>query len=42
MVGRDVDALNKFEITPDKFKIWEDDQQMVAEIKKYGKILSEI
>ncbi len=42
MVGRDAEALNKFEITPDKFKRWEDDEQMVEEIKKYGKILSEI
>lgn len=40
MVGRDVEALKKFEITPDKFRRWEDDEQMVAEVKKYGKILS--
>ena len=42
MVGRDVDALNKFEITPDKFRRWEGDEQTVDEVKKYGKILSEI
>jgi len=42
MVGRDVDALNKFEITPDKFRRWEDDEQTVAEVKKYAKMLSEI
>jgi len=42
MVGRDVEALKKFEITPDKFRKWEDDEQIVNEVKKYGKILSEI
>jgi multimeric flavodoxin WrbA len=42
MVGRDVDALKKFEITPGKFRRWEDDEQTVAEVRKYGKMLSEI
>ncbi len=42
MVGRDVDALKKFEITPDKFRRWEDDEQIVDEVKKYGKILKDI
>ncbi len=40
MVGRDVDALNKFEITPNKFRRWEEEQRIVAEVRKYGKILS--
>lgn len=42
MVGRDVEALKKFEITPDKFRRWEDDEKMVDEVKKYGKMLSEL
>jgi len=42
MVGRDLGALRQFEITPDKFRRWEDDEQTVDEVKKYGKILSEI
>jgi len=42
MVGRDPEALKKFEITPDKFRRWEDDVEMVDEVKKYGKMLSEI
>ncbi len=41
MVGRDVDALKKFEITPDTFKRWEDDEQTVDDVKKYGKMLSD-
>jgi multimeric flavodoxin WrbA len=42
MVGKDVDALNTFEITPDKFKRWEDDEQTVDAVKKVGGMLSEI
>jgi multimeric flavodoxin WrbA len=42
MVGKDVEALKKFEITPDKFKRWEDDEQMVGEVERYAKILSGI
>ena len=42
MVGRDVEALKKYEITPDKFRRWEDDEQIANEVNKYGKILSEI
>lgn len=41
MVGQNEEALKKFEITPDKFKRWEDDKQTVDEAKRYGKILSE-
>ena len=42
MVGKDAGALSRFEITPDKFRKWEDDGQITADIKKYGKILSKI
>jgi len=41
MVGQNEEALKKFEITPDKFRRWEDDKQTVDEAKRYGKILSE-
>ncbi|MBC8379573.1 MAG: flavodoxin family protein [Planctomycetes bacterium] len=42
MVGRDTQALQRFKITSDKFRKWEDDEQITAAVKKYGKILSEI
>jgi len=42
MVGRDPEALKRFDITPDKFRRWEDDEHVVAEVKKYGKLLSEL
>lgn len=42
IVGRDPDALKKFNITPDKFRRWEDDEQVIGEIEKYRKLLSEI
>jgi len=42
MVERDVDALKEFEITSDKFRRWEDDEQIVDEVKKCAKMLSEI
>jgi multimeric flavodoxin WrbA len=42
IVGRDEDALNQFEITPDKSRRWEDDEHAVAGVKKYGKVLSTI
>jgi len=42
MVGRDAEALGEFEITPDKFRRWEDDEQMVGEVMKYGRMLAEI
>ena len=41
MVGRDAQALQRFEITPDKFRRWEDDQATVDKVKKYGKRLAE-
>jgi NAD(P)H-dependent FMN reductase len=42
MVGRDLDALKEFAITPDKFRRWEDCPETVDEIKTCGKMLSEI
>jgi multimeric flavodoxin WrbA len=42
MVGKDAKALSEFDITPDKFKRWEDDIDTVNEVKKYGEILSSI
>jgi multimeric flavodoxin WrbA len=42
MVGRDVDALKNFQITPDKFRRWEDDEQTVEAVKRYGSLLAEI
>jgi len=41
-LGRDEEALRNFEFTPDKFTRWEDDMEIVDEVKKYGKILSVI
>lgn len=42
MVGRDVDALNDFEIKPEKFRRWEDDKLLVEEVARYGTMLREI
>jgi multimeric flavodoxin WrbA len=42
MVSRDVDALKEFEITPDKFRRWEDDEETVKEVERYGRMLAEI
>ena len=42
MVGQDAEALEKYEITPDKFKRWEDDEETVDKVHRYGKMLSEI
>ncbi len=42
MVGRDAEALKEFDITSDKFRKWEDDEQIVNEVKKHGKMLSKI
>jgi len=41
-LGKDEDALKNYEITADKFKRWEDDRNIVNEVKKYGEILSSI
>ena len=42
MVGRSEEDLGKFEITPDKFRRWEDDRETVAQVTKYAKMLAEI
>jgi len=42
MVGRDEERLKKFEITPDKFKRWEDDPETVEKVARYAKILAEL
>ena len=41
-LGKDEDALKNYKITADKFKRWEDDINIVNEVKKYGEILSSI
>lgn len=41
-MGEDEEALRNFEFTPDKFRRYEDDFDIVDQVKKYGKILSEI
>ena len=41
-LGKDEDALRNFEFTPDKFNRYEDDFDIVEQVKKYGKILCEI
>ncbi len=42
MVGHDKDKLRNFEITPDKFKRWEDCPRTVAEVKRYAQVLAEL
>jgi multimeric flavodoxin WrbA len=42
MVGRDVEALKQFKITPDKFHRWEDDKPLADDVEKYGRMLSEL
>ena len=39
---KDEEALRNFEFTPDKFGRWEDNEQIVSEVKKYGEILSKL
>jgi len=41
-LGRDEEAMSNFKFTPDKFRRWEDDIDIVNEVEKYGKILSTI
>ena len=41
-LGKDEDALKNYEITADKFKRWEDDRNIVNEVRKYGEILASI
>jgi len=42
IVNQDENKLKEFKFTPDKFKKWEDYPEVVKEIDKYGKILSEL
>jgi multimeric flavodoxin WrbA len=42
IVEEDEDKLKDFKFTPDIFKKWEDNPQIVEEIEKYGKILGEL
>ncbi len=42
VVYQNDDKLEKFEFTPDKFKKWEDFPQIVEEVERYGKILTEL
>lgn len=41
-LGKDEDALKNYEITADKFQRWEDDRNIVNEVRKYGEILASI
>ena len=41
-LGKDEVAMANYEITADKFKRWEDDVDIVNEMKRYGEILSSI
>ena len=40
MVGQDVEALTAFEISPDKFHRWEDDDLIGSSVERYGEALS--
>jgi len=42
MVGQDWEKLRTFEITPDKFKRWEDCPRTVAEVERYALMLAEL
>jgi multimeric flavodoxin WrbA len=42
MVGHDKEKLRNFEITPDKFKRWEDCPRTVAEVERYAQVLAEL
>lgn len=42
MVGQDADALKAFEITPDRFHRWEDDELVVSSVARYGEALSSL
>jgi multimeric flavodoxin WrbA len=42
LVNRDEEALKNFEFTPDKFRRWEDDADIVRKVEKCGKLLSEL
>jgi multimeric flavodoxin WrbA len=42
VLDQDENKLKKFKFTPDKFKKWEDYPEIVEEVNKYSKILSEL
>jgi multimeric flavodoxin WrbA len=42
ILDQDENKLKKFKFTPDKFKKWEDYPEIVEEVNKYSKILSEL
>ena len=42
IVGHDEEKLRKFEVTPDKFKRWEDCPRTVAEVERYAQVLAEL
>ncbi len=41
-MGRDKERLRNFEVTPDKFKRWEDGPRTVAEVKRYAQVLAKL
>lgn len=42
MVGRDAERLRDFQITPDKFKRWEDSPETDESVKRYAQVLAEL
>ena len=42
MVGHDEEKLHNFEVTPDKFKRWEDCRETVARVEHYAQVLAEL
>jgi len=42
LLGHDEEKLKDFRFTPDKFKKWEDEPEVVLEVEKYGRMLSGI
>ncbi|MBT3318917.1 MAG: flavodoxin family protein [Clostridia bacterium] len=41
LLDKDEQAIRNFEITPDKFTAWEDDEEAVREVEKLGSLLRE-
>lgn len=42
LLGKDEEALANFEFTADKFRRFEDDPEIVAEVERYGRLLAEV
>ena len=40
IVGHDGEKLHNFEVTPDKFKRWEDCPETVAKVEHYAQMLA--